>query len=121
VYSNDAKVTQAGVDPLTIEQHGAVSEEVVKQLAAGARTKLTADIGIGVTGIAGPGGGSEEKPVGLVWFSVFGPSNTSLTRSVRLPGGRADVRERAALVSMHLLRRLLLGESDNRPDTSITD
>ncbi|HXP99403.1 MAG TPA: competence/damage-inducible protein A [Solirubrobacteraceae bacterium] len=121
VYSNDAKVTQAGVDPLTIEQHGAVSEQVAKQLATGARTRLATDIGIGVTGIAGPGGGSEEKPVGLVWFSVEGPDNKGITRSVRLPGGRADVRERAALVSMHLLRRLLLGESDNRPDTSITD
>ncbi len=121
VYSNDAKVAQAGVDPLAIKQHGAVSEEVAKQLAAGARTKLEADIGIGVTGIAGPGGGSEEKPVGLVWFSVEGSDNTSITRSVRLPGGRADVRERAALVAMHLLRRLLLGESDNSPDTSISD
>jgi nicotinamide-nucleotide amidase len=121
VYSDDAKVAQAGVDQLAIKQHGAVSEEVAKQLASGARTKLTADIGIGVTGIAGPGGGSEEKPVGLVWFSVQGPEDKAITRSVRLPGGRADVRERAALVSMHLLRRLLLGESDSGPDKSITD
>ncbi len=121
VYSNDAKIVQAGVDPQAIEQHGAVSEEVAKELAVGARTKLAADIGIGVTGIAGPGGGSEQKPVGLVWFSVEGPNNKGITRSVRLPGGRADVRERAALVSMHLLRRLLLGESDNGPDKSVTD
>jgi nicotinamide-nucleotide amidase len=120
VYSNEAKVAEAGVDPRVIEQYGAVSEEVVRQLAAGARTKLGADIGVGITGIAGPSGGSEEKPVGLVWFSVQSTDDASLTRSVRLPGGRADVRERAALVTMHLVRRLLLGESDRSPDTSAT-
>jgi nicotinamide-nucleotide amidase len=120
VYSNDAKVAQAGVDPQAIERHGAVSEQVAKQLAAGARARLSADIGVGITGIAGPTGGTEQKPVGLVWFSVAGPDNKGITRSVRLPGGRADVRERAALVAMHLVRRLLLGGRDKRPDTSAT-
>jgi nicotinamide-nucleotide amidase len=111
-YSNDAKVEQIGVSAESIERHGAVSEQVVRELAAGARSKLGADVGVGVTGIAGPGGGNEEKPVGLVWLSVQGPDGAVLTRSVRLPGGRADVRERAVTVAMHMIRRLLQGQYD---------
>lgn len=106
-YANEVKVSQVGVLPETIKVHGAVSEEVAKALARGARSRLGADVGVGLTGIAGPGGGSEEKPVGLVWLSVEGPGGAHLTRSVGLPGDRADVRERAALVAMHLIRRLL--------------
>jgi nicotinamide-nucleotide amidase len=106
-YANEVKVTQAGVPRDEIERHGAVSGEVAKALALGARTQIGADVGVGLTGIAGPSGGSEEKPVGLVWLSVEGPEDERLTRSVHLPGGRADVRERAALVAMHLIRRLL--------------
>jgi nicotinamide-nucleotide amidase len=108
-YSNDAKIAQVGVPREAIEQHGAVSEEVAKALAEGARARLGAEVGVGLTGIAGPGGGSEQKPVGLVWLSVAGPAGASITRSVTLPGGRADIRERAALVAMHLIRRLLTG------------
>lgn len=111
-YSNQAKVALAGVEREAIERRGAVSREVAEQLAAGARERFGADVGVGITGIAGPGGGSEEKPVGLVWVSVAGPDDGSLTRSVRLPGGRADVRERAVTVAMHLIRRLLRGERD---------
>jgi nicotinamide-nucleotide amidase len=111
-YSNDVKVEQVGVPRETIERHGAVSTEVAQALADGAKSRLGADVGVGVTGIAGPGGGSEEKPVGLVCLSVAGPDDARLTRSVRLPGGRADVRERAAMVAMHLIRRLLAGEGD---------
>ncbi len=114
-YANEAKVEQVGVGSATIERHGAVCEQVARELATGVRELLRADVGVGVTGIAGPGGGSEEKPVGLVWLSVAGPQAASLTRSVRLPGGRADVRERAATVAMHMLRRLLLGERDEAP------
>jgi nicotinamide-nucleotide amidase len=110
-YSNEVKIAEVGVARATIVRHGAVSSEVAQELAAGARTRLGAEVGVGITGIAGPGGGSEEKPVGLVWTCVAGPDG-SLTRSVRLPGGRADVRERAALVAMHLIRRLLAGEHD---------
>jgi nicotinamide-nucleotide amidase len=106
-YSNEVKVAQVGVPREQIERHGAVSEEVARALAHGARAKLGADVGVGLTGIAGPGGGSEEKPVGLVWVSVAGPDGEEMTRSLHLPGGRADVRERAALVAMHLVRRLL--------------
>lgn len=111
-YSNELKVAAAGVASETIETHGAVSAEVARALAEGARSRLGADVGVGVTGIAGPGGGSEEKPVGLVWLSVVGDDGASLTRSVRLPGGRVDVRERAVTVAMHLIRRLLVGEED---------
>ncbi|HXC23518.1 MAG TPA: competence/damage-inducible protein A [Solirubrobacteraceae bacterium] len=111
-YANEVKVAQVGVPRETIEEHGAVSEEVVKALARGARTRFGADVGVGLTGIAGPGGASEEKPLGLLWLSVEGPQGEQLTRSVRLPGSRADVRERAALVAMHMVRRLLGGEHD---------
>ncbi len=69
-YANEVKVAQAGVPAELIERHGAVSAEVARALADGARTRLGADVGVGVTGIAGPGGGSAEKPVGLVCLSV---------------------------------------------------
>ncbi len=109
VYSNDAKVALAGVDAKLIEAHGAVSEEVAQALAVGARERLEADIGVGVTGIAGPGCGSEEKPVGLVWLSIAGPGEASVTRSVNLPGGRVDVRDRSTTVALHMLLRALGG------------
>jgi nicotinamide-nucleotide amidase len=114
VYANDAKVELAGVDPRLIEEHGAVSEQVARALAAGVRARMRADVGVGVTGVAGPGGGTEQKPVGLVWLSVAGPEDASITRSVNLPGGRADIRDRATTVALHLVRRLLLGEIDGR-------
>lgn len=107
-YSNETKVSQADVAPELIERHGAVSAQVAEALADGARSRLGADVGVGVTGVAGPGGGSEEKPVGLVWLSVAPGAGERLTRSVNLPGARADVRERATTVAMHLIRRALL-------------
>ncbi len=115
-YSNVAKIVQAGVPRETIEAHGAVSEQVAQALAEGARMRLGSELGVGLTGIAGPDGGSEQKPVGLVWLCVSAADGASLTRSVRLPGGRADVRERAALVAMHMIRRLLGGERDEQHD-----
>jgi nicotinamide-nucleotide amidase len=108
VYSNEAKSELAGVDPALIERVGAVSVEVAEALADGARARLGADVGVGITGIAGPGGGTPEKPVGLVCFSVAGPDDARLTRSVNLPGGRADIRDRSTTIAMHLVRRLLL-------------
>jgi nicotinamide-nucleotide amidase len=108
-YSNEAKISQVGVEAQLIERCGAVSSEVAEALAEGARERLGADIGVGVTGIAGPDGGSEDKPVGLVWLTVAGPGEASMTRSVNLPGGRADVRDRATTVAMHMIRRALLG------------
>jgi nicotinamide-nucleotide amidase len=111
-YSNEAKVAQAGVARELIDTHGAVSAEVARALADGARARLGADVGVGITGVAGPGGGTEQKPVGLVWLSVTLAAGDrseagELTRSVNLPGGRADVRDRATTVAMHLVRRAL--------------
>ncbi len=108
VYSDEAKVAEAGVEAELIEAHGAVSQEVAEALAQGARSRLGTDVGVGITGIAGPDGGSEEKPVGLVWLSIAGPGREDLlTRSVNLPGGRADIRDRAGTVAMHMLWRAL--------------
>ena len=107
VYADEAKVAQAGVASDLIEDHGAVSEQVAQALADGARAQLGADVGVGVTGIAGPGGGTEEKPVGPVWLSVATSDGEPMTRKVNLPGARADVRDRATTVAMHLIRRAL--------------
>ena len=108
VYSNEAKVKLAGVDQALIERVGAVSEEVALALADGARAMLEADVGVGITGIAGPGGGTPDKPVGLVWLAVTHSDGRRATRSVTLPGSRADVRDRSTTVALHLVRRLLL-------------
>jgi nicotinamide-nucleotide amidase len=107
VYSNEAKTSLAGVPADLIVAHGAVSPEVAVALAAGARARLGVDIGIGITGIAGPGGGSEEKPVGTVCLCIEAPWGVE-ERVVRLPGSRADVRDRTTTVAMHMLRTLLL-------------
>lgn len=116
VYSNAAKVDLAGVDPTVIERHGAVSTEIAQALARGIAQRFGAELGVGITGVAGPDGGSPEKPVGLVCFSVWmrGEPPRGLTRRARLPGGRADVRDRSVTVAMHMLRRVMLGESDER-------
>jgi nicotinamide-nucleotide amidase len=111
VYANEAKTALAGVDAALIERAGAVSTEVAEALAAGARERLGADVGVGITGVAGPGGGTEEKPVGTVCFSVS-DGDASLTRRLQLPGSRADVRDRSTTVALHMVRRLLLGERD---------
>jgi nicotinamide-nucleotide amidase len=74
--------------------------------------------GVGITGVAGPGGGTAAKPVGLVCFSVAGPQGPRLTRSTNLPGGRGDVRERSTTVAMHLVRRLLVGEGSAAPPSA---
>lgn len=111
-YADRAKTDLADVDPGLVAEHGAVSEEVALALATGVSARLGADVGVGVTGIAGPTGGSDEKPVGLVWFAVAGPDGPARARQVHLPGGRADIRDRAVVVAMHLVRRLALGERD---------
>jgi competence/damage-inducible protein CinA-like protein len=112
-YSNEAKTALLGVPAELIEQHGAVSEQVAEALARGAIERFDADVAIGLTGIAGPDGGSEQKPVGRVCFcvlSVEGSEEQALVRALDLPGSRSDVRDRATTVAFHLLRRLLLGE-----------
>jgi nicotinamide-nucleotide amidase len=115
VYSNEAKSALAGVDAALIERVGAVSVEVAEALADGARAALGAEVGVGITGVAGPGGGTERKPVGFVCFSVAGPDGARITHATRLPGARADVRERSTTVAMHLVRRLLRGEREPAP------
>jgi nicotinamide-nucleotide amidase len=112
VYSNEAKIEHAGVDAELIARFGAVSTEVAEALADGAAARFGAVLGIGITGIAGPDGGTDEKPVGLVCFSVSSRDGRRITRSTRLPGDRADVRDRSTTVGMHLLRRLLKGEGE---------
>jgi nicotinamide-nucleotide amidase len=108
VYSNAAKVALAGVSSATLERVGAVSQEVAEQLADGAIARLGSDVGVGVTGIAGPGGGTPEKPVGLVWVSVALRDGPRLTRRLSLPGSRFDVRDRTTTIALHMIRRLLL-------------
>jgi nicotinamide-nucleotide amidase len=109
-YSNAAKAELLGVDPALIEAKGAVSPEVAEAMAIGALERFGADVAVSITGIAGPDGGSEEKPVGLVCFNARLAGGTSIAREPVIPGGRADIRERSALVGMHLLRILLGGE-----------
>lgn len=106
-YSNAAKSELLGVDPELIESHGAVSPEVAERMARGALDRFGADIAVAITGVAGPGGGTPEKPVGFVCFDAIDLKGEREARSIVIPGGRADVRDRAALVGMHLLRRLL--------------
>ncbi|MFL0289506.1 competence/damage-inducible protein A [Mycobacterium sp. SMC-18] len=109
-YSNEAKADLLGVDPALIAAHGAVSEPVAEAMAAGALQRFGADVAVGITGIAGPGGGSDEKPVGTVCFSVGLANGATHTRTIHLPGNRADIRERSTTVAMHMLRRVLSGQ-----------
>jgi nicotinamide-nucleotide amidase len=109
-YSNDAKVGLLGVDPALIERHGAVSPEVAGAMAAGALERFGAGAAIAVTGVAGPGGDTEQKPVGYVCWSARLADGAELVRDFVLPGERVDVRDRSTTVALHLLRRLLRGE-----------
>lgn len=106
-YSNEAKVELLGVDAGLIAEHGAVSEPVAEAMARGALSRFGADTAVAITGIAGPGGGTPEKPVGTVCFCVALADGPMVTRTTRLPGERADVRERSTTVAMHLLYRAL--------------
>jgi nicotinamide-nucleotide amidase len=110
-YSNEAKTELLGVDPALIERHGAVSSEVAEAMADGALERFGADFAISTTGVAGPDGGSEAKPVGTVFWCVKQAGGEAVVRSIRLPGDRGDVRDRATTVALHLLRRLLLSDS----------
>jgi nicotinamide-nucleotide amidase len=109
-YANEAKVGLLGVEPALIEAHGAVSEEVAEAMADGALRRFEADTAVSVTGIAGPDGGTEDKPVGTVCWSVRLAEGGGLTRRALLPGDRADIRDRSTTVALHLLRRALSGE-----------
>jgi nicotinamide-nucleotide amidase len=107
-YANSAKEQLLGVPADVLAEHGAVSPEVALALAEGARARFGADVGVGITGVAGPGGGTADKPVGTVHLCVVGPEGPQL-RALRLPGSRAVVRERSVTMAMHLLRVLLVG------------
>jgi competence/damage-inducible protein CinA-like protein len=109
-YSNEAKSALLGVDPGLIEEFGAVSPQVASAMAGGALARFGADTAIAITGVAGPGGGTETKPVGYVCWSVKTSDGRSMAVDRRLPGDRAEVRDRSTTVALHLLRRLLLGE-----------
>jgi nicotinamide-nucleotide amidase len=110
-YSNESKVSLLGVDPALIESHGAVSPEVASAMASGALERFEADTAVAITGVAGPGGGTETKPVGYVCWCLKTSDGRSLALDRRLPGDRAEVRDRSTTVAMHLLRRLLRGDS----------
>lgn len=104
-YSNEAKTSILDVPAEMIETHGAVSPEVARALADGARARLGADVGIGITGVAGPDGGTEAKPVGYVCFCVTTSDGQVISRDPTLPGSRDDVRERSVDTGMHMLLR----------------
>jgi nicotinamide-nucleotide amidase len=110
-YADTVKSTQLGVPDETLERHGAVSAETAEAMAAGARERLGADVAVAATGIAGPGGGSEEKPVGLVYLHAAGPGAERSADFV-FPGDRESIRRRAAVTALHLLRRLLQPSRD---------
>jgi nicotinamide-nucleotide amidase len=105
-YSNELKTSLLGVDPGMIAADGAVSESVASAMALGAVRRLGVDLAVAVTGIAGPGGGSEAKPVGTVWLAIA-DGDVVEARRVRIPGDRHNVRVRAAQGALALLDRRL--------------
>jgi nicotinamide-nucleotide amidase len=109
-YSNELKQAELGVPAEVLERHGAVSAETAGAMARGARERLGADVAVAVTGVAGPGGGSDEKPVGLVHLHAASPEGEQ-AQEFTIPGDRDAIRKRATVMALHLLRRLL---SQNR-------
>ncbi len=105
-YSDAVKQDELNVSPATLAEHGAVSAETAVEMAEGARARLGADVSVAVTGVAGPGGGTAEKPVGLVYIHALSATGDD-SLQVTLPGDREAVRARATSISLHLLRRLL--------------
>jgi nicotinamide-nucleotide amidase len=105
-YSDEVKQAELGVPEELLARFGAVSAEVAAAMAAGARERLRADLAVAVTGVAGPGGGTPQKPVGLVYLHADGPAG-GLARELNLPGDRAAVRGRATAAALHLIRTLL--------------
>lgn len=101
-YANAVKISLLGVDAAMLDQHGAVSKEVAQCMAEGVRRTLHSDWGIGITGIAGPGGGTKEKPVGLVYVGVAGPEGTRAVRNV-FSGSRFDIKAQSADCALQIL------------------
>jgi nicotinamide-nucleotide amidase len=110
-YADEVKAKHLGVPAEILERHGAVSSETAAAMAVGARERLGADLAVAVTGIAGPGGGSDEKPVGLVYLHAAGPNGFRDVEFV-FPGDRESIRRRAAVTALHLVRRLLAQSRD---------
>ncbi|HET9943098.1 MAG TPA: nicotinamide-nucleotide amidohydrolase family protein, partial [Terriglobia bacterium] len=106
-YSNESKISLADIPPLLLEMQGAVSEEVARGLAEGVRERIATTLGVGITGIAGPSGGSPEKPVGTVHIAVAGPAGTRHQAFV-FPGSRDRVRWQAAQAALNMTRRVLM-------------
>jgi nicotinamide-nucleotide amidase len=102
-YANAAKTALLDVPVATLERVGAVSEETARAMAEGVRARFGSTYGIATTGIAGPAGGSAEKPVGLVWFALAVPGGATVTRRVVLPGVRSDIRNRAITTALAML------------------
>jgi nicotinamide-nucleotide amidase len=109
-YSNEAKTDILGVPAELISDHGAVSPEVAAAMADGAIARFGADLGVGVTGIAGPDGGTEEKPVGYVCICAKVPDGPLIARDPVIPGDRVEIKDRSCTLALHLIRRLLRGE-----------
>ena len=109
-YANDAKEDLLGVNSETLRRFGAVSEETARAMARGVRDRFGADVGLSVTGIAGPDGGTPEKPVGTVHFGLSARSGTELGKKRLFVGDRAVVRRAASIQALELLRRFLAGE-----------
>ena len=105
-YANEVKSSALGVPDEVLQTYGAVSAETAASMAKGARERLEADVAVAVTGIAGPGGGSPEKPVGLVYLNAAGPGG-ALAADFSVPGDRETVRTRAAVMALHLVRKLV--------------
>jgi nicotinamide-nucleotide amidase len=105
-YSDDVKVATLGVSRSLLDAHGAVSAEVAEAMARGARERLGVDVAVSITGVAGPGGGTDEKPVGLVYYHAETPV-ASHGSSFSFPGDRDSIRRRSVVASLHLVRRLL--------------
>jgi len=110
-YADEVKERELGVPSAVLEEHGAVSAETAAAMAQGARERLGADVAVSVTGIAGPGGGTPEKPVGLVHLHAAGPDG-ELGREFTFPGDRASIRARSVVMALHLVRTLLTRSSD---------
>lgn len=113
-YSNEMKMQQLGVRKETLEAHGAVSEEVVKEMSAGVLSRVGADVAFSISGIMGPGGGSEEKPVGTVWMSV-GDKNQIVTEKIQIGKDRLKNIQYASVKALDLVRRFLLGITGTKP------
>jgi nicotinamide-nucleotide amidase len=110
-YDDDVKTVHLGVDPGTLRTHGAVSEQVAREMADGITGLMHTQVGIAITGVAGPGGGTAEKPVGLVWIAARVDGTVRTSHRVH-PGNRQEIRERAAQTALDLVRRMLASRTD---------